>query len=631
MVDRLLKYAPWIPGILSFAVYWYTLAPSVVHIDSGELAAVQATLGIAHPTGYPLFTLIGHAFLWLPLPGTVIYRLNLLCALWCAGGVVVMGMIIRSVLQNADLFSGSHKQKKTISESPAHRPLIASIVLGGLFLGFSKTYWLQSTSVEVYSLHVFLLLLTIHLSLSSYYSSMVNGPYSIPALRRWYSAAIVIGLGFSNHMSILFVLPAVGFLFFIVHPREKKLLIRIALLGATSVFIVIVLYSYILLRANNDGTQLIWSLPKTLRELIVHVGGIQYSGLMFESKRVAEFNALNYFRSIPYEFAIAGIVLSAAGLIYLAKHMPRAILFIVLCLVVNIAFAVNYRIRDIYTYYLLSYAVFALSAGVGIYALLVWTRKRMVFHVPILACIVSIICALFYLNGGVSHRNLYTYEDYTKTILGSVEPNAIILSSESSDWELFVSSSLYFQYVEKYRPDVVVVESALFRTQWFHTQLERSHPGFFDPVQNSRRISDSLYAAVVRNLDEESVQRWYRQYQLFVSELIEQYAGKRPIYFTSAFIGYDLKNLSVRIPSAHTIVPDKVLFKLVPDSSYHALNEQHVVIRLPKYRNAYIRTIEKQLANVMASRASYEASLGHADKSKRIMEYLPSLAPDISK
>ena len=38
-------------------IYWTTMAPSVVQIDSGELAAVQCTTGIAHPTGYPLFTL----------------------------------------------------------------------------------------------------------------------------------------------------------------------------------------------------------------------------------------------------------------------------------------------------------------------------------------------------------------------------------------------------------------------------------------------------------------------------------------------------------------------------------------------------------------------------------------------
>jgi len=51
------KYYYLFTGLVVFIVYIFTLAPSVVQIDSGELAAVQATLGIAHPTGYPLFTI----------------------------------------------------------------------------------------------------------------------------------------------------------------------------------------------------------------------------------------------------------------------------------------------------------------------------------------------------------------------------------------------------------------------------------------------------------------------------------------------------------------------------------------------------------------------------------------------
>ncbi|HLG93332.1 MAG TPA: DUF2723 domain-containing protein, partial [candidate division Zixibacteria bacterium] len=48
--------------LLSFSVYGATLARTVGFIDSGELAWVSATLGIPHPTGYPLYTLLTHLF-----------------------------------------------------------------------------------------------------------------------------------------------------------------------------------------------------------------------------------------------------------------------------------------------------------------------------------------------------------------------------------------------------------------------------------------------------------------------------------------------------------------------------------------------------------------------------------------
>jgi len=66
------KYFAFITGIIVFTIYLYTLSPSISGGDSSELAAVQATLGIAHPTGYPLFTMIGYFFSLLPIPFTTI-------------------------------------------------------------------------------------------------------------------------------------------------------------------------------------------------------------------------------------------------------------------------------------------------------------------------------------------------------------------------------------------------------------------------------------------------------------------------------------------------------------------------------------------------------------------------------
>ena len=48
--------------LLSFGGYCATLARTVGFIDSGELAWASATLGIPHPTGYPLYTLLTYFF-----------------------------------------------------------------------------------------------------------------------------------------------------------------------------------------------------------------------------------------------------------------------------------------------------------------------------------------------------------------------------------------------------------------------------------------------------------------------------------------------------------------------------------------------------------------------------------------
>ena len=55
--------------IISLTLYLTTLAPSVVTLfdDSLEFQLVTYQLGIAHPTGYPLYTILGKLFTFLPV------------------------------------------------------------------------------------------------------------------------------------------------------------------------------------------------------------------------------------------------------------------------------------------------------------------------------------------------------------------------------------------------------------------------------------------------------------------------------------------------------------------------------------------------------------------------------------
>ena len=103
MWDRCLvnnKILPVTISLLVLIIYYFTLAPGVIQIDSGELAAVQATLGIAHPTGYPLFTLVGYLFVKIPLQVSTIYKANLLAAIWCGLGILFFIKSVTLLLTN---------------------------------------------------------------------------------------------------------------------------------------------------------------------------------------------------------------------------------------------------------------------------------------------------------------------------------------------------------------------------------------------------------------------------------------------------------------------------------------------------------------------------------------------------
>src|SRR2546426_1583994 len=64
---------------LAFLLYLLTAGRDIVVGDTPELITATVTLGVPHPPGYPLFTMLGHLFSLLPL-GPIPFRVNLLAA-----------------------------------------------------------------------------------------------------------------------------------------------------------------------------------------------------------------------------------------------------------------------------------------------------------------------------------------------------------------------------------------------------------------------------------------------------------------------------------------------------------------------------------------------------------------------
>ena len=82
-----------LPAACALGLYGLTLAPTITFLDSGELTTVAWTTGIAHPPGYPLYTLISSAFIHLPL-GDPAWRMNALSALFGALAVGLFAALV---------------------------------------------------------------------------------------------------------------------------------------------------------------------------------------------------------------------------------------------------------------------------------------------------------------------------------------------------------------------------------------------------------------------------------------------------------------------------------------------------------------------------------------------------------
>ena len=83
--------------LLSLGLYLATLAPTVVTVfdDSLELQLALPTFAIVHPTGYPLYTLLGWLVTVVVPFGVAAFRVNLFSALAASGAVVLLYAVAR--------------------------------------------------------------------------------------------------------------------------------------------------------------------------------------------------------------------------------------------------------------------------------------------------------------------------------------------------------------------------------------------------------------------------------------------------------------------------------------------------------------------------------------------------------
>ncbi len=125
-------------AIAFFMLYVTTLAPDVLPADSGELQLVAAELGVAHPPGFPLYTLIANFFTRLPIGPSAAYKVNLLSA------VASMFTLILVYLSVCELTRS-----------------VAAAMLSALALGTATTFWAQATTANIRALNGLFIALTL--------------------------------------------------------------------------------------------------------------------------------------------------------------------------------------------------------------------------------------------------------------------------------------------------------------------------------------------------------------------------------------------------------------------------------------------------------------------------------------
>ena len=106
MTDSARPAPPYLAALTTFAIvfvlYLLTLAPTVAFWDAPEYIAAAKVLGIPHPPGNPLFTLMAHVWGLLPLAADYAKRINMFAAFCSAASAGLWFLVaerwLRSIL-----------------------------------------------------------------------------------------------------------------------------------------------------------------------------------------------------------------------------------------------------------------------------------------------------------------------------------------------------------------------------------------------------------------------------------------------------------------------------------------------------------------------------------------------------
>jgi hypothetical protein len=408
-------------GAVFFTLYALTLCRTVFWYDSAEFVTAAVTLGITHPPGYPLYTLLGHLFSGLPLqPATAVNLMSAAFAALAVGLVFGVG------------------RRLGLDRIPA--------ATGAATLGASGLFWSNALVAEVYCPAVAVSALVIYLLLRA----LDEQRFSLSL-----AAALVAGLGLGLHMSVATLGLGFAMLVWLNGKQASRLLAAAgAALAGSLVFL------YVPLRAAQ-GPPLNICDPSNAGQFAWYLGGGAFRYLFRDGGSFLERGASigGFFQE---QLTWVGIALALGGIVSLSRRRTQACLALVLMAAGNIAFFFNYQAHDVEVFLLQTTMVLCCFVGAGVQGLIDEVAKAVT---PARAALAKRLVAgalmllplqLAYVNyASVDMSEFDETQPFIRAAVDSLPKDAVILNfTTPAEWKRYAVFGMYAQLVLGERPDV---------------------------------------------------------------------------------------------------------------------------------------------------------------------------------
>ncbi len=428
-------------GVLSaavpFAAYLITLPPTITFEDSGQIITAAAKLGVSHPSGYPLESLIGQLFTLAPI-GRMAWRVNLASAAVAAACCLVLFFLARRLF--LEIAPGARLRAA------------AAAAAGAAAFGLSRTFWSQAVVAEAYAINA--------LALAAVLYAAFNFARTHDA--RWgYLTAFVGGLALGAHTSSAIVsIPVAVYLIW----RFRKLpSFRASFAALALAALGFAVYLYLPLRAVQ-GPAINWGDPRTLARAYAHITRRMYGGPNPERLQFLPFHLLELGKFLWWEFAPPAALAALAGIIVALKRKAKPWLFLTLLLLFTGPLATTalvlllqgHQLPGIQVWYIPFFMLSALFLGLALFELAA-RRNRLIRRLGYAALGLAVALPAAFNFYWDDYHDFYFAEDYGANFLRTIAYGGLNIMFERGSLGTFETA--YLKKVEGYRPDHTFVDA----------------------------------------------------------------------------------------------------------------------------------------------------------------------------
>lgn len=433
----LMKTRTWVVGSFLFllGVYGWTLAQTPVLGDPTEYTFVASILGIAHPPGYALMTLLGKLFQELVAVGEVAWRMHLLSAVVAVMGAMAVYGTVRAGTSSLNAHYLPH----------FHLSILASL-FAAFTVGTATNQWQHAIHANPHILTATFLAINLFL-LNRWWAtgSHSSSPYL-------YLFCLSAGLGVTHHPLTVFGFPAYAIFILWNRPRiwrEGWTLVKMvgcALLG-------LAVWLYFPIRSSMqplfgsqemDSWQGFWQ--------VVLAQGLRVN-LFFFGWEDQPNRALVFWSLLRLQYTLPTIFLAVAGVVWGGRKTRSLILLLVLVFLGHYLFVIN-SVQDVMAYLLGPFLVVGICAGIGLFHLLLFIQQRVRFPtwqpLWLLATVFGFMGPLLQLVRNAPHISLRDYDEGVRYVQAVEEQFAgtAQVAVLLNDWE-HMTPLWYRQFVEQ--------------------------------------------------------------------------------------------------------------------------------------------------------------------------------------